>query len=232
MKFRILCLLLVTMAWSGVRPAMAEETDRQRAFTAVLYGGFYLNNAGGPWIVEPAIQWSFHKYLGVSLGFEMTSQFGNERSSIMINGREAWLQDSDRNVAWVIFKPALVVRSPNVWQSGDGELRLWFQAEPGVSLAIPSRNSMTYEFRPDPYGAMPGLESMKFPNRGLSWFYWNARVSLNFAYQRVLIGLNYSLSDLDYYAGRRNVTFPDGHKYEPPHKRLSHSLTLSVGYSF
>lgn len=73
---------------------------------------------------------------------------------------------------------------------------------------------------------IPGEET------GLRWFYWHARLSVNFAIDRWVVGVGYALSDLDYYSARRDVTLPGGTKFHVPAKELSQSVFISLGYSF
>lgn len=75
-------------------------------------------------------------------------------------------------------------------------------------------------------------ENRRFPNKGLKWFYRNARASVNFAVDRFILGAGYYISNLDYYSGRRNVTLADGSKFHVPGKKLSQSVFLSVAYIF
>lgn len=227
MKLKRLISCVVLLCAAAVQTAHAEEMP----FQATLYGGIYLNNEQA-WLLEPSVSWSFHKYFGVGLGMEITSQYYQPVRTTVINGQEAELVDSERDVAWVIFKPSAVFRTPDIVRSADGFYRLWFQAEPGVSLACPARNSLTYEIKGLQGNVMHTYSYHKFPNKGLRWFYWNVRASVNLAIDRVVIGAGYCFSDLDYYSCRRNVTLSTGVKFHVPDKEYSHSVFLSVGYVF
>ena len=81
-------------------------------------------------------------------------------------------------------------------------------------------------------GRSQTIDYRKFPNKGLQWFYWNARGSLNFAIGRFIVGAGYYISNLDYYSGRRNVTLANGQKFYVPKREISQSIFLSIGYSF
>lgn len=129
----------------GVFSAGAESTA-EKSFQATLYGGLYLNNEQA-WQLEPSVTWYFHKYIGVSAGIELTRQYNQPGRMTQIDGHEAELADSDRNIGWIAFKPSVVFRSPSLWRSADDSYRLWVQAEPGISLACPFRNSLTYEIK-------------------------------------------------------------------------------------
>ena len=83
--------------------------DEASAFTADLYGGLYLNNEPA-WQLEPSVSWLFHKYLGVSLGLELTSQYNQPSRQTVIDGHEAELADNERNIGWLILKPSLVIK--------------------------------------------------------------------------------------------------------------------------
>lgn len=210
--------------------AMADDMPR-RSWQARLLGGLYLTDEPA-WTLEPSVTWQFHKYVGVGFGMEFTSQYGQSSRQTMINGYEAVLTDNEKNVAWILFKPSLIIKSPDVWHTADNYYRLWFQAEPGISLGCPFHNSLTYEIRERRGNVIYTVDYMKFPNKDLHWFYWNARVSVNIAIDRFVLGAGYYISDLDYYSGRRNVTLPGGNKFYVPEKELSQNIFLSVGYSF
>lgn len=211
-------------------PSRSANNDEYK-WEAKLNGGLYLTTEPA-WILEPSVTWNFHKYIGVGIDMEFTSQYNQPVRLTMINGNQAELERIERNVAWIMLKPSVAFRTPDVWRNSDNTYRLWFQAEPGISFACPFHNSLTFgikEFR--------GNESMTvdyktFRNTGLRWFYWNLRASVNFAIDRFIIGAGYYISDLDYYSGRRNVKLADGSKFRVPKKQLSQAIFLSVGYRF
>lgn len=208
--------------------AIAQE--EKHPFKATLYGGIYLNNEQA-WTIEPSFAWHFHKYIGVALGMELTSQYNQPSRTTMINGHEASLADNEKNVAWIIFKPSVIFKTPNLLKNKDN-IHLWFQAEPGISLAYPFRNSLTYEIYDIKGNVGTIVDYMRFPNKGLDWFYWNARLSVNMSIDRFVIGAGYGISNLDYYSGRRNVTLQNGSKFRVPKKELSQSIFMSIGYQF
>lgn len=209
---------------------MAHEKENFR-WQAKLYGGLYLGNEQA-WIIEPSITWQFHNYFGVSMGVELTSQYNQPSHTTTINGHDAYTDDNTKNIGWMIFKPSLVIKSPIVWQNKDEDSRLWFEVEPGVSLACPFRNSATYKISTIPGFNGPGMDYESFSNKGLQWFYWNTRLSANFSIDRVVLGVGYGISNLDYYSCRRNITLQNGSKYHVPNKEISQCIFLSVGYKF
>lgn len=207
------------------------KADDLKKWQVTLYGGLYLNNEQA-WQLEPEVCWFFHRNVGVGLGVEFTNQYNQPARQTVINGYEAELTDSERNIAWIIFKSSIVFKTPEIWKSDDRFYRLWFQAAPGISFACPSRNSLTYEIK-EFHGAIgQTVDYRRFPNKDLQWFYWNARVSFNFAIDRFIIGAGYYVSNLDYYSGRRNVMLDGGVKFHVPKKELSQSIFVSLGYTF
>ncbi|HIZ91043.1 MAG TPA: hypothetical protein H9807_02810 [Candidatus Bacteroides merdavium] len=222
-------ILAVLLSWCGTVGLYAQ--DDKPAFTADLYGGIYINNEQA-WQLEPSVSWLFHKYLGVALGLELTSQYNQPNRQTTIDGQEAELTDNERNIRWFIFKPSVVLKSSTIWKNSDNDYRLWLQIEPGVSLACPFRNSLTYEIKEFAGSVSQTVDYRRFPNKGLRWFYWNARASVNFSIGRFILKGGYYLSNLDYYSGRRNVTLANGQKFHVPQKELSQSIFLSIGYSF
>ena len=227
MKNTVRYIVAVLLILVGPSSFAQEE---KRPFTTTLYGGVYLNNEQA-WTIEPSVAWHFHKYIGVALGLELTSQYNQPSRTTTINGHEASLADNEKNVAWVIFKPSVIFKTPNLLKNKD-DIRLWFQAEPGISIACPFRNSLTYEIYDIKGNVGTVIDYMKFPNKDLNWFYWNARLSVNMSIYRIVISAGYGISNLDYYSGRRNVTLQNGSKFRVPQKELSQSIFLSVGYKF
>lgn len=222
-------ILAVLMLCCGAAGGYAQ--DGKTAFTADLYGGVYLNNEQA-WQLEPSVSWLFHKNLGVALGLELTSQYSQPSRQTIIDGQEAELTDNERDIRWIILKPSFVLKSPTIWKGTDDDYRLWVQAEPGLSLACPFRNSLTYEIKEFAGSVSQTVDYRRFPNKGLRWFYWNARVSVNFAIDHFIIRGGYYLSNLDYYSGQRNVTLANGQKFQVPKRELSQSVFLSIGYLF
>lgn len=203
----------------------------EKNFTASLSGGIYINNEPA-WSLEPSVSWLFHKYIGIGIGIELTSQYNQSGRITVIDGHEAELTDNERNIAWIILKPSVMIKSHAIWKSSDDYMRLWFQAEPGISLACSFRNSLTYEIKEFQGLVSHTIDYRRFPNKDLQWLYWNARASVNFAIDRFIIGAGYYISNLDYYSGRRNVTLANGQKFHVPDKELSQSIFLSLGYKF
>ncbi len=221
----LLCSSMTTLA--------KEKTEDHESYKwqASFLGGLYINNEMA-WQLEPSVSWHFHKYIGIGMGMELTSQYNEPSRLTVIDGHEAELVHNERDIAWIIFKPSVIFRSPAIWKSRDDYLRIWLQADPGVSFACPFRNSLTFGIR-EFHGLVSHIvDYRRFPNKGLQWFYWNAKASLNFDIDRFIIGAGYYISNLDYYSGRRNVILANGQKFSVPQKELSQSIFLSLGYTF
>lgn len=223
---RICLTLIVTMCLT-----IKTEGQQQNKWQATLFGGLYFNNEQA-WSLEPSVSWHFHKYIGIGIGLEFTSQYNQPSRTTAIDGNEAELVNNERNVGWIIFKPHVIFNSPAVWKSSNEYMRLWFQVAPGISLACPFRNSLTYEIKEFQGMVSHIVDYKRFPNKDLQWFYWNTRASVNFAIERFIIGAGYYISNLDYYSGRRNVTLANEQKFYVPKKELSQSIFISLGYTF
>ena len=227
---RLQTTILIALILSVFLPGYAESNESRR-WQASLTGGLYINNEQA-WSLEPSVSWHFHKYIGMGIGLEFTSQYNQPIRTTVIDGKEAELVNNERNVGWIIFKPHMIFKSPVVWKSTDDLMRLWFQVDPGISLACPFRNSLTYEVKEFQGAVYNTVDYRRFANKDLQWFYWNARASINFSIDRFIIGAGYYISNLDYYSGRRNVTLANGQKFYVPKKELSQSIFLSLGYIF
>ena len=224
-KFSIVLAVLMSFFVSADMYAQHKKSF----FTADLYGGIYINNEQA-WHIEPSVSWNFYKYFGVSFGMELTGQYNQPSRQTVIEGHIAELTDNERDIAWIIFKPSLTFKTPTIWKSKDDDYRLWVQVEPGISLACPFRNSLTYEIKEISGGIGQTTDYRRFPNEGLNWLYWNARTSVCLSVDRLVLRGGYYISNLDYYSGRRNVRLADGQKFYVPKKELSQSIFLSVGY--
>ena len=225
---RPFCLLVLFSLIFFPKNAYAQE--EKHLFTAELYGGIYTNNENA-WLVEPTVSWNFHKYLGLSFGVELTSQYNQPTRQTIIDGYESELADNERNVRWIMFKPALIIKSPALWKSRDDYFKLWVQIEPGLSFACPFHNSLTYEIREFSGNTGHTVDYRTFRNKDLNWLYWGARTSIKLSADRFVFGAGYNISNLDYYSGRRNVTPANGQKFYVPKKELSQSIFISIGYT-
>ena len=219
-------ILMLTLPF--VCKAQGDENYR---WETNLYAGIYIENEQA-WIIEPSIAWHFHNYFGVAVGLEFTSQYNQPGRSLTINGQNANLTDNNKNIAWMLFKPAIILKSPTIKLNKEGDYKLWFQVEPGVSLACPFKNSVTYETVNSQNNSNALIDYATFRNKDLKVFYWNAKISAKIAIERWVLGLGYEVSDFDYYSCRRNITLPDGSKFYVPKKEISQSVLLSVGYKF
>jgi hypothetical protein len=132
----------------------------------------------------------------------------------------------------MLFKPALILKSPTVNLNKAGDCKLWFQVEPGISLACPFKNSLTYEIIEMQGSVGKTVDYMRFPNKHLQWFYWNACLSANISLDRFVVGLGYEISNFDYYSSWRNATLQNGNKYWVPEKEMSQSVYVTLGYKF
>ena len=211
--------------------SFAQAQDSKHSFTADLYTGLYLTDEPA-WQLEPSFSWNCYKLLGLRVGVEVTRQYNQPSHSTTIDGQLAELTDNERDIGWLILKPSVVIKSPIIWKSADNGYRLWMQAEPGISVACPFRNSLTYEIQEFHGAVSHTVDYRTFKNRNLKWCYWNVRVSANFAIDHLIIGCGYAISNFDYYACRRNVILPTGNKFYVPKKELSKNIFLSIGYAF
>lgn len=212
-------------------PSFVYTQNSKSVFTADLYGGIYLNNEQA-WQMEPSLSWIYHKYIGVALGLELTSQYNQPSRQTIIDGHEAELVDYEKDIRWIILKPSVIIKSPAIWRSADNYYRVWIQIEPGLSFACPFRNSLTYGIKEFSGIISHTVDYRTFPNKGLQWLYWNAKISVNLAFGRFIFRGGYYISNLDYYSGRRNITLANGNKFRVPQKELSQSIFLSIGYIF
>lgn len=225
---RHLILTLLTLCVSVLE---FKGSDSNPNFMTTFYGGIYINNEQA-WIIEPEVTWNFHKYLGMSLGMEITRQYNQPNRLTLIDGYEAELTDNERNIGWVIFKPNILVKTPNLWLNDSKDIGLLVQVSGGISIACPFRNSLTYEIKEFNGNVGSTVAYRTFKNMGLNWLYWNSRVSLKVSLDRFLLGIGYGLSNFDYYSCRRNIRMNGNTKFSVPPKLMSQSMFISMGLKF
>ncbi len=202
------------------------DTDfRDYRWQAGLAGGL---KSGQAWEMEPFGIWHFHRTLGVKLGINITSQYNQPTRAFEHDGKN-WNLDRDyQDIDWLLFKPALAIRTPYLFHRDDYALRLWLQAEPGITLGVPFRNSLLY--LPEGNGLETSAQPMKVSNTHIRWFYWDIRASINFGYNRWIWTLGYGFSDFDIYACRRHITLPSGTRFYVPSREFSHTVYISLSY--
>lgn len=223
-------IILTVMAFCLAPVQLLAEEDNFK-FIAGMKGGLYLDKEL-PWAIEPYISWQFQKYVGVSLGLEITRQYNQSAYNTTINGHEAVLTGNDRNIGWIIFKPSVIFKSPVLLKANDDNVKLWAQMEPGINVGCPTRNSLTYEIIEFHGYTGKAVDYRKYANHGLKCVFWNTNASINLSIDRVVIGGGYSISNFDYYSGRRNVTLEDGSKFRVPKKALGQTIFLKIGFMF
>lgn len=197
-------------------------------FSANVHGGIYANEQA--WIIEPEMLWHFHNLSGISFGIELTRQYNQPNRQAIIDGHEAELTNNERNIGWIVFKPAIILRTPDLWLNTCDDMHLWLQTSAGISLACPFSNSLTYEIREFNGNMGTTIAYREFKNNGLNWFYWNSRFNINFSFDRFILGVGYGISNFDYYSCRRNVILGNNIKFYVPRRELSHSIFISFGY--
>lgn len=167
-----------------------------------------------------------------SAWIRINQQYNQPSRQTIIDGHEAELVDNEKDIRWIILKPSVIIKSPAIWKSEDNYYRIWIQTEPGLSFACPFRNSLTYGIKEFSGIISHTVDYRTFPNKGLQWLYWNAKISINLAFERFIFRGGYYISNLDYYSGRRNITLANRNKFWVPQKELSQSIFLSIGYTF
>lgn len=117
------CKILSLLLFLSVGMGASAQEQQSGKWRAAFYGGLYINNEQA-WLLEPSVTWRFHDLLGLSVGLEMTRQYNQPSRMTVIDGYDAVLTDNDRNVGWIILKPSVMVRTPDLWKNTDGSCRL------------------------------------------------------------------------------------------------------------
>ena len=112
----------------------------------------------------------FIKLSGISFGIELTRQYNQPNRQAIIDGHEAELTNNERNIGWIVFKPAIILRTPDLWLNTCDDMHLWLQTSAGISLACPFSNSLTYEIREFNGNMGTTIAYREFKNNGLIGF--------------------------------------------------------------
>ncbi|MCM1449471.1 MAG: hypothetical protein NC082_03950 [Clostridiales bacterium] len=226
--------LVVLTTISTIAQANAQEAYDNDRYVISLNAGYYYEH-DTPLFIEPSFSWFFNKNIGVSGGIEFTTCSTYILSSAFGDTSVQW----ENNASWFLLKPSVVFKSPYIWRSEiDGLYRLWVQCEAGLSLGVTS-NRLFYDiyntFR-DPEIGVDGkpIHSNEYKkSKQADWLFFNARASVNFAFEHVMIGVGYGGTTLDYYSGRRKIYMPDGSKImTSPKKRWTQTVFITLGYIF
>lgn len=131
-------LLLWIMMLFPVLAGASEDGFKFKRWEFSLSGGLNNNYA---WEVEPSFTYFICKYVGVTGGVNFTGQFYDEYYSGPAPGGSdlKWfISSDDSNAKRILFRPAVRLCTPNINKWGDRDLRVTFNVEPGMYMAVPS----------------------------------------------------------------------------------------------
>ncbi len=100
-------LFIIALIFTYKAQCHALEEDEYR-FDVTLHGGFYTGSEEA-WLLEVSGCWDVHRYVGLSFGMEVTQQIMMRGHSIMIDGKKAYLDSDYLNIAWIMFKPSVLI---------------------------------------------------------------------------------------------------------------------------
>lgn len=204
--------------------------DRTKGLFSIVAG---LNN-NESWELEPSVTYYFNKYIGGSLGLNLTSQYNQVDFSGAIpgNNRIYWsIEDDDANVAQILLHPAISFRIP-VWIDEDQETGLAIQIEPGMYMALLVNDKVTVKYRDREHNSAI-IDLKRIANTKGDYIFWNIRGSVSLNVDRFILSAGYSISNFDIYSGRRNIVIENMKlDQELPAKVYTHTVFISLGYCF
>lgn len=224
-------LFLLTVLFLSPTVWLFAQDDRAKGIVSIAAG---LNN-NQSWEVEPSVTYYFSKYIGVTLGLNVTSQYNQVGFSGTIagNSRIYWsIEDDEANVAKFLLHPAISLRTPILWLDKDHETGLTIQIEPGMYIALPVNDQITVNYR-DKERNSTIIDSKRVSNTKGECVFWNVRGSISLNIDRFVLSTGYSISNLDIYSGRRNIVVENLKLDQKlPIREYTYSFFISLGYCF
>lgn len=224
-------LFLLTVLFLSPTVLLFAQDDRAKGIVSIAAG---LNN-NESWEVEPSVTYYFSKYIGVTLGLNVTSQYNQVGFSGTIagNSRIYWsIEDDETNVAKFLLHPAISLRTPILWLDKDHETGLTIQIEPGMYIALPVNDQITVNYR-DKERNSTIIDSKRVSNTKGECVFWNVRGSISLNIDRFVLSTGYSISNFDIYSGRRNIVVENLKLDQKlPIREYTYSFFISLGYCF
>ncbi|RYT49936.1 hypothetical protein EAJ08_05100 [Bacteroides salyersiae] len=224
-------LFLLSLLFLSPTILLFAQDDRAKGIVSIAAG---LNN-NESWEVEPSVTYYFSKYIGGTLGLNVTSQYNQVGFSGTIagNNRIYWsIEDDEANVAKFLLHPAISLRTPVLWLDKDHETGLTIQIEPGIYIALPVNDQITVNYR-DKERSSTIIGSKSISNTKGECIFWNIRGSISLNLDRFVLSTGYTISNFDIYSGRRNIVV-ENLKLEQklPVREYTYSFFVSLGYCF
>lgn len=208
-----------------------QDDERTKVIVSIAAG---LNN-NESWEVEPSVSYYLNRYIGGTLGLNVTSQYNQAGFSGTISGnnRVYWsIEDDEANVAKFLLHPGISLRTPVLWLDKDQTTGLAIQIEPGLYIALPVNDQVTVNYRDKDHNSTI-IDSKRISNTKGDCIFWNIRGSISLNVDRFVLSTGYSISNFDIYSGRRNIVV-DNLKLDQmlPTREYTHTFFISLGYCF
>lgn len=225
-------LLLWIMMLFSVLAGASEDGFKFKRWEFALSGGLNNNYA---WEVEPSFTYFICKYVGVTGGVNFTGQFYDEYYSGPATGGpdlKWFISSDDSNAKRILFRPAIRLRTPNINKWGDRDLRVTFNVEPGMYMAVPVNEHLQIGYREEDH-LVTGIFKENVTNTNGEWLYWNVKSFMQIEVESWVFSAGYTISNYDVYGGRRNMVI----ERKPLNdmlwkKKMTHAFFLSVGIQF
>lgn len=214
-------------------PVLLYSQDYERAKVIVSATAGLNNNES--WEVEPSVSYYLNKYIGGTLGLNVTSQYNQAGFSGTIpgNNRIYWsIEDDEANVTKFLLHPAISLRTPVLWLDKDQVTGLAIQIDPGLYIALPVNDQITVNYRDKSYNSTI-VDSKRLSNTKGGYIFWNIRGSISLNIDRFVLSTGYSISNFDIYSGRRNIVVENLKLDEKlPIREYTYAFFISMGYCF
>lgn len=203
-----------------------DPTLKRPHRTAVTVG----INTNEAWESEFSYHYMALPYLGFGGGIGFYKEFEGERylwGEAWDEMASPWISDEDK-IGNIYIRPSIVLYSPSIKFRRDNRLCLMF--EPGLQMILP-HSSVDIDYYDS--ATLQRTKSKSISSWRGDWCFWNFRGSINYTHRQFSLAMGYGISNLDIYSIRRHLKF-QGHSLKEfyPSKELTHSLFLTLGYTF
>ncbi|MDE6266817.1 MAG: hypothetical protein K2M07_05645 [Muribaculaceae bacterium] len=188
---RIITLLFLLPAVCLIEAQTLNFSEKSYHLEGGLYAGF---NTDG-YEIDGGVSYFFNRFVGVRCGIGVAGEIGSLKSlSIAFDDDDQWLPGNGHeyydneitSLTRLRFIPAMVLRSPCLYDWKEQDVQLYLFAEPGVVLSTPGRDS-----------------------HGAKWFNLMLRAGVNMQVDRWVFTLGYGISDFSLTSGIKGIEHPN-----------------------
>ena len=191
MMKKIIALLLLIPAFAGLSGQSLKVDDKSYRWEGSLYAG--LNTDG--YEVDGGVSFFINRFVGVRCGVGVAGEIGSlSNLSIVFDYDDPILPGNDYDYYYndhssltrMRFTPALVLRSPCLYEWREQDVQIYLFGEPGLVFSTPEHDS-----------------------HGARWFNLMLRAGLNMQVDRWVFTIGYGITDYSLTSGLKQFKQPN-----------------------